>query len=297
MVTFRLINNHSGSEIMHASVIVALSPADLETAGLDPAGDETDFQVALINAVAHQMQPFNENGKWFDGSRWDWYSIGGRFSGKFAPLGYDPRTDAANLVQCSCCNGTGLRNDELGREHRKVEPGYKCNGCEGKGQQLKGAHYWTQVGNFIKRSELDEMKLREKRSAEAEKLWAEWEAEPHKDDRHREDYGLAQNDTRESLIAHYEQSYVTACAFLRDRKWYENAHMGFSGMPAKSECEIKAEERGDAFRWRCIGRDDETGAQIVSFTETDSQWDLLYWPRFIRNLAHDTTLVCVDCHI
>lgn len=33
-------------------------------------------------AVAEQMQPFDENGDWFkDGTRWDWYVIGGRYSG------------------------------------------------------------------------------------------------------------------------------------------------------------------------------------------------------------------------
>ena len=56
----------------HASVIVALdeNPQDVE-----------------IN-VGYQMEPFNENDKCFrDGSRWDWYQIGGRYAGKF--LGSD----------------------------------------------------------------------------------------------------------------------------------------------------------------------------------------------------------------
>lgn len=34
-------------------------------------------------AVAHEMEPFDENGEWFkNGSRWDWYQIGGRYSGR-----------------------------------------------------------------------------------------------------------------------------------------------------------------------------------------------------------------------
>ena len=37
----------------HASVIVALSPKDIETAG------------SLEDAIAYQMAPFNENGEWF----------------------------------------------------------------------------------------------------------------------------------------------------------------------------------------------------------------------------------------
>jgi len=52
----------------HANVIVALP-------GATPAR-----RVEL--AVDEQMAPFDENGEWFrDGSRWDWWVIGGRYSG------------------------------------------------------------------------------------------------------------------------------------------------------------------------------------------------------------------------
>lgn len=64
----------------HASVIIAL----------DFNGKHvSDISIDQINeAVAMQMMPFDENGEWFkDGSRWDWYQIGGRYSGKF--LGRD----------------------------------------------------------------------------------------------------------------------------------------------------------------------------------------------------------------
>lgn len=56
----------------HASLIVAIQ-------GIDDL-DDID---AIEAAVQHQMQPFDENGEWFaDGSRWDWWQIGGRYSGK-----------------------------------------------------------------------------------------------------------------------------------------------------------------------------------------------------------------------
>lgn len=33
--------------------------------------------------VAYQMEPFDENGEWFrNGSRWDWWVIGGRYEGR-----------------------------------------------------------------------------------------------------------------------------------------------------------------------------------------------------------------------
>ena len=38
---------------------------------------------SVSSALDHQMEPFNENGEWFKkGSRWDWFQIGGRYSGK-----------------------------------------------------------------------------------------------------------------------------------------------------------------------------------------------------------------------
>lgn len=50
----------------HASLLVALDPCPED----------------LEEAIAFQMAPFDENDSWFeDGSRWDWYTIGGRSDG------------------------------------------------------------------------------------------------------------------------------------------------------------------------------------------------------------------------
>ena len=61
----------------HASVLVAVAPtSDVEA------------------AVAREMAPFDENGDWFgDGSRWDWWEIGGRFSGLLCPTDVMRRGD------------------------------------------------------------------------------------------------------------------------------------------------------------------------------------------------------------
>lgn len=57
----------------HASIIVAIDPA--HNCLVD--GD-------LNQAIAWEMEPFDENGEWFRaGSRWDWWTVGGRYSGKF----------------------------------------------------------------------------------------------------------------------------------------------------------------------------------------------------------------------
>lgn len=57
----------------HAMAIVALDGDEV-----DGLGDREGIE----EAVAHQMEPFNEREEWFrDGSRWDWWVIGGRYDG------------------------------------------------------------------------------------------------------------------------------------------------------------------------------------------------------------------------
>jgi hypothetical protein len=61
-------------------------------------------------------------------SKWDWYKIGGRWTGMFAS-DYDPCKDPQNIETCPWCNGTGTRTD-LGEPRT-------CNGCNGTGQRVK----------------------------------------------------------------------------------------------------------------------------------------------------------------
>jgi len=37
--------------------------------------------------------------------------------------------------ECQICEGTGIRNDELGKQQRAKDPSYTCNGCKGKGSK------------------------------------------------------------------------------------------------------------------------------------------------------------------
>lgn len=48
----------------------------------------------IEDAVLEQMSPFDESGEWFkSGSRWDWWQIGGRFSGRFGGPLYVTRSE------------------------------------------------------------------------------------------------------------------------------------------------------------------------------------------------------------
>lgn len=61
-------------------------------------------------------------------ARWDFWIIGGRWSG-FFDLSYDPNRNPDNWEFCSICGGTGFRNDSVGREARKKDASYTCNAC------------------------------------------------------------------------------------------------------------------------------------------------------------------------
>lgn len=113
---------------MHFLTIVALPP-----------GYPTDPD-SIEAGVARLMAPYNEEencttwvppgeidgdeGYWTnEQSFWDWYQIGGRWSGELLP-GYDPQADPANWQQCIYCADTpGIRDWPEGPQ--------PCNGCAG----------------------------------------------------------------------------------------------------------------------------------------------------------------------
>jgi len=72
---------------------------------------------------------------------WDWFQIGGRWSGQFKP-DYDPNLDGDNQQVCSMCVGTGIRKDTV------VKNG--CNVCHGTGVETLWPTEWKDVdGNYM----------------------------------------------------------------------------------------------------------------------------------------------------
>lgn len=75
-----------------------------------------------------------------NGIHWDWYQIGGRWTGTFD--GYNPNKDPKNIHTCEWCKGTGKRTDMV------VENG--CNGCGGTGKAVKWPSDWkTRKGDTL----------------------------------------------------------------------------------------------------------------------------------------------------
>jgi hypothetical protein len=63
---------------------------------------------------------------------WDWYQIGGRWTGLLS--GYNPEGDPDNHHPCQICRGTGYRNDAV-----LVGP---CNACGGIGVRVAWPTAW-----------------------------------------------------------------------------------------------------------------------------------------------------------
>jgi hypothetical protein len=104
--------------------------------------------VNLTAALTRIMAPYEERSA--DGELrgwWDWWQVGGRYTGRHT--GYDPRTDPRNVKNCEQCNGTGFRNDSLGRAARLEDPTYTCNGC-GEHHDGKWTHGSHGPGRHVK---------------------------------------------------------------------------------------------------------------------------------------------------
>lgn len=89
----------------------------------------------LHEAIGTILSPWNENDESVKDGQWDWWQLGGRWTGVWSD--YNPLTDPANWEACWLCHGTGRRDDPIASRHREtVDPAYACNGC-GYGQGPK----------------------------------------------------------------------------------------------------------------------------------------------------------------
>jgi len=75
-----------------------------------------------FNAVVPLVNRYVETDEWgADGTRYDWFQVGGRFTGLLD--GYDPFTDEANYERCEFCEGTGITTQAVADQY----PAYKDN--------------------------------------------------------------------------------------------------------------------------------------------------------------------------
>lgn len=263
----------------HAALVVALTP------------EEVEKHKGIKEALDYQMAPFNENEEMFrDGSRWDWYQIGGRYTGLLSA--YDPYEDPANQEICDLCNGTGKRTDSVADANPKLKE--KCNGCAGEGHRLKFSLNEFQ-GDVVQVKDLDLKAIRESEM----KRWKQNYKKSLKEDTNFKEmiYGVKEGETLEQFLARKnEQSSVHAYGFLQNRHWHEGERLGWFGSSTATECELK-NPASPLKEGKCLYKDKATGARIVCWNEPWEVWSKVYYQRFIQPLNPETYLVVVDYHV
>lgn len=84
-----------------------------------------------VNAkVTELLAPYDEDGEWFrEDSRWDWWVIGGRFTGLLDD--YKPWEDERNYEPCRWCEGTGTTTQAVADQYPAYLPnvGKPCHQC------------------------------------------------------------------------------------------------------------------------------------------------------------------------
>lgn len=152
-------------------------------------------------------------------SKWDWYIIGGRYSGKFE-LGYDPEKDPANIETCDLCGGTGIRNDS-------VVQNKECNGCHGEGRRVKWPTLWVNKGNIVRWGALDMEAMLTNNRNELAKVWDKYSISPMRE------YFLDGAKTKEEFVA--TAVPVSCFAILKDGHWCERGQLGWWGSVADAK--------------------------------------------------------------
>lgn len=84
----------------------------------------------LEEEVTRLLAPYDEEGEWgADGSRWDWWQIGGRFTGTLD--GYEYWKDQRNYEHCRWCEGTGTTPQSVADQYPVYQDnvGKPCRQC------------------------------------------------------------------------------------------------------------------------------------------------------------------------
>lgn len=167
-----------------------------------------DREIAREDAadvVTPLLAPYDENDEIFrDGSRWDWWTVGGRWTGAISPVPYASEEDPENFETCFLCNGTGRRVDA--EKFEQENPGWiewtgGCNGCKGKGWEVAWPTKWKAFDGDVQPVAALSFKT------------YRWEHE-----------GAVK--TRE---------FIPTAVVTPDGKWHEQARMGWFGMTIEDE--------------------------------------------------------------
>lgn len=273
-----------------AVVIPADEVASAATRAKLDLAEEHKYGYALVSPEGNLLRLVKRTNP---NAKWDWYQLGGRFTGIFRPH-YDPELDPANKETCWLCKGTGKRADGVA-----VANG--CNGCRGTGIMTKWPTKWRSVGDVVQVQDVPLEALRN--IAESTALarydkahqviagreipsWDEMREKFRDIDAVRNafwsnqvvndlkaagfnDWGLSEylvslRQSRPEFATRARRRAVQTYAVVKDGKWHERGEMGWWGMASNEK---------DPDEW-------------------DAQFAAL-----LDGLPPETWLAVVDCHI
>jgi hypothetical protein len=107
----------------HFAALVLVAKDQFESA---PASMEG----RAFNAVVPLVNQYVETDTWGeDGTRYDWFQVGGRFTGLLD--NYDPLADEANYERCEFCEGTGTTTQAVANQYPAYQEhvGQPCIQC------------------------------------------------------------------------------------------------------------------------------------------------------------------------
>jgi len=258
-------------------------------------GEINDKFVSFDDKTEKVIKYTNPNNKW------DWYQVGGRFTGKLGT--YDPKTDPDNFTTCMFCYGTGYCVNENGVNKRVADLNYTCE-CNGSGKELKWPTKWKKIKNDIiqvKDLNLDSIKLKniENRFAIIKEICAK-----HNISLSELEFGLINYKKVKAEWANMEEPRPRGKDFsnlLNDAgkkyyfadTWHEldliNNSLVEWAQSAPSLSSYAINLKGN---WIEKGT---MGWFGVSINENDD-WDIIY-SKFLDGLLPDEYLTIIDCHV
>ena len=143
-----------------------------EGAVLETTTYQRSYELLNIDPVQAAAEyfgaPYDADKKsWFrktnPNAHWDWYVVGGRWTGMLVP-NYNAREDPANKEVCFICGGSGKRNFKGEVIH--------CNGCNGTGISVKWPTRYRKIsGDQVQRKDLQIEALQFEAMKKAAEVW------------------------------------------------------------------------------------------------------------------------------
>lgn len=243
------------------------------------------------NAAGRFTQHTNPN------KHWDWWQIGGRWTGHFAP-GYKPDKDPENRRTCRLCFGTGKRPD------MKCENG--CNGCRGTGIETKWPSEWRNVGNQTRVGDLLLDDLRTAAEQRAAKRYDTFKTLLNGRTLPDFEWLSARYPIEEARSRYWADPAMQAIAagdFHFDLDAYRAAPTGDGRIYIKVRSEVLAAARANALVTFAVVKDGkwfEKGTMgwwaIVTASKEDEVWQAEF-AKLLDGLPKDYWLTIVDAHI